>query len=109
MDTWVLQMGFPVVTVDTVPGVFSEQKHFLLDPDSDVDRPSEFGYIWKVPISYLKSNGQNGTWWLTGQRDRNDAFMVSETDWILVNLDVTGYYRVNYDNKNWNNLLNQLN
>lgn len=41
MDRWTLQMGFPVVTVDTSTGQVS-QKHFLLDPESPVDRPSQF-------------------------------------------------------------------
>lgn len=41
MDTWTLQMGFPVVTVNTLDGTIS-QKHFLLDPNSKVDRPSPF-------------------------------------------------------------------
>lgn len=43
MDRWVLQMGFPVVTINTKTGEIS-QKHFLLDPDSVVERPSEFKY-----------------------------------------------------------------
>lgn len=41
MDRWTLQMGFPVVTVNTADGTIS-QKHFLLDPNSTVDRPSDF-------------------------------------------------------------------
>lgn len=41
MDRWILQMGFPLITVDTKTGSIS-QKHFLLDPDSNVTRPSEF-------------------------------------------------------------------
>nr|XP_013813041.1 PREDICTED: aminopeptidase N [Apteryx mantelli mantelli] len=41
MDRWTLQMGFPVVTVNTLDGSIS-QKHFLLDPTSKVDRPSSF-------------------------------------------------------------------
>ncbi|KAJ8335470.1 hypothetical protein SKAU_G00388120 [Synaphobranchus kaupii] len=41
MNRWILQMGFPVVTIDTSTGELS-QKHFLLDPESVVDRPSEF-------------------------------------------------------------------
>lgn len=41
MNRWTLQMGFPVVTVDTGTGTVS-QKHFLLDPQSVVDRPSQF-------------------------------------------------------------------
>lgn len=41
MDRWTLQMGFPVVTVDTTTGRI-QQKHFLLDPTSTVERPSNF-------------------------------------------------------------------
>ena len=41
MDRWTLQMGFPVITVDTKTGSIS-QKHFLLDPESTVTRPSAF-------------------------------------------------------------------
>ncbi len=29
-------------------------------------------------------------------------------DWVLVNVNITGYYRVNYDTENWERLLNQL-
>ncbi|CAB1338737.1 unnamed protein product, partial [Coregonus sp. 'balchen'] len=35
MNRWILQMGFPVVTIDTATGSIS-QRHFLLDPDSVV-------------------------------------------------------------------------
>lgn len=41
MDRWTLQMGFPVITVDTKTGDIS-QEHFLLDPDAIVTRPSQF-------------------------------------------------------------------
>lgn len=41
MNRWILQMGFPVVTIDTQTGKIT-QKHFLLDPDSEVDRPSPY-------------------------------------------------------------------
>lgn len=41
MDRWTLQMGFPVVTVDTLSGTI-RQNHFLLDPTTSVDRPSVF-------------------------------------------------------------------
>uniref|UniRef100_A0A8C8HF80 Aminopeptidase n=1 Tax=Oncorhynchus tshawytscha TaxID=74940 RepID=A0A8C8HF80_ONCTS len=33
MNRWILQMGFPVVTIDTATGSIN-QRHFLLDPDS---------------------------------------------------------------------------
>lgn len=34
--------------------------------------------------------------------------MRSGTSWVLANLNVTGYYRVNYDLGNWERLLAQL-
>lgn len=52
MNTWVLQMGFPVVTINATTGVIS-QKHFLLDPDSEVTAPSPFKYeLWSVIIVF---------------------------------------------------------
>lgn len=41
MNRWILQMGFPVVTIDTKTGKVSQQ-HFLLDKDSEVTTPSPF-------------------------------------------------------------------
>lgn len=41
MNRWILQMGFPVVTIDTKTGSVS-QKHFLLDNKAVVTRPSPF-------------------------------------------------------------------
>ncbi|MEQ2263271.1 hypothetical protein XENORESO_005454, partial [Xenotaenia resolanae] len=64
MNTWVLQMGFPVVTINTASGLVS-QKHFLLDPDSEVTAPSPFNYEWIVPIKWMKTGTvQKPTWLL---------------------------------------------
>nr|XP_006820980.1 PREDICTED: aminopeptidase N-like [Saccoglossus kowalevskii] len=57
MDTWVLQMGFPVVTLTRTATnlVTAEQEHFLLDPN---DEPQEdpglpqLGYVWHIPLTY---------------------------------------------------------
>jgi len=46
MNRWILQMGYPVVTIDTRTGNVS-QKHFLLEKDAVVDRKSEFKYVVK--------------------------------------------------------------
>ncbi|XP_068131335.1 aminopeptidase N-like [Hyperolius riggenbachi] len=108
MDTWVLQMGFPVVHVDTERGVIS-QAHFLLDPESPPPPASPFDYIWKVPISYQNSTGQIGQYWLLQPIDSNPIFNLTGNDWIILNINVTGYYRVNYNDGNWNRLLQKLN
>ncbi|GAB1292240.1 Aminopeptidase N [Apodemus speciosus] len=106
MDRWILQMGFPFITVDTTTGDIS-QKHFLLDSSSTVT-PSEFNYLWIVPIPFLKT-GQEDFYWLSEQKNQNAAFRTSSDDeWILLNINVTGYYLVNYDESNWRKLQNQL-
>ncbi|XP_069840529.1 aminopeptidase N-like [Dendropsophus ebraccatus] len=108
MNTWVLQMGFPVVTINTADGSL-RQKHFLLDPNSTVTRPSDYNYIWQVPITYITSTQRNGSVWLTGETGANNTLQVTGGEWLLANIDVTGYYRVNYDDQNWDRLLEQLN
>uniref|UniRef100_A0A3P8YL37 Aminopeptidase n=1 Tax=Esox lucius TaxID=8010 RepID=A0A3P8YL37_ESOLU len=105
MNRWVLQMGFPVVTIDTTNGKIT-QKHFLLDPDSVVERPSPYNYTWFVPIKWMKGGVEQEQHWLL---QRAGTSITSGSEWLLVNLKMSGYYRVNYNLENWERLLNQLN
>ncbi|XP_075715571.1 aminopeptidase N-like [Rhinoderma darwinii] len=43
--------------------------------------------------------------------DIHDPFKLTGqgNTWLLANINVTGYYRVNYDDGNWDRLLQQLN
>ncbi|XP_019935929.2 aminopeptidase N-like isoform X1 [Paralichthys olivaceus] len=107
MNRWTLQMGFPVVTIDTRTGSIT-QKHFLLDPESVVDRPSEFNYTWYVPIKWMKTGVEQQQYWLLQKTDTNSLMRVSGNDWVLANTNVSGYFRVNYDRDNWDRLLSLL-
>eukprot|EP00062_Callorhinchus_milii_P002202 gi/632938165/ref/XP_007904007.1/ PREDICTED: aminopeptidase N [Callorhinchus milii] len=108
MSRWTLQMGFPVVKINSQTGEIS-QNHFLLDPNSTVTRPSEFGYVWIVPITYMKQGGSDvNELWLNKKTETSQEMKVTGNQWILANINVTGYYRVNYDENNWKNLLSQL-
>ncbi|KAK7913537.1 hypothetical protein WMY93_013748 [Mugilogobius chulae] len=108
MNRWTLQMGFPVVTIDTRTGSIT-QKHFLLDPESVVDRLSQFNYTWFVPIKWMKSGVDQQQFWLLHKRDTNNQMIASGNDWVLANTNVSGYFRVNYDQGNWDRLLSLLN
>ncbi|XP_075015741.1 aminopeptidase N [Calonectris borealis] len=107
MDRWTLQMGFPVVTVNTLTGTIS-QNHFLLDPTSVVERPSVFNYTWIVPVTWMTRDSARQRYWLTDVSATNNEFKVSSPSWLLLNLDVSGYFRVNYNKENWDQLLSQL-
>lgn len=106
MDRWILQMGFPVITVNTSTGEIY-QEHFLLDPTSKPTRPSDFNYLWIVPIPYLK-NGKEDHYWLETEKNQSAEFQTSSNEWLLLNINVTGYYQVNYDENNWRKIQNQL-
>ncbi|XP_023669966.2 aminopeptidase N-like [Paramormyrops kingsleyae] len=106
MDRWVLQMGYPVVNINTHTGAVSQQ-HFLLDPDSKVDRPSEFKYKWFVPVQWMDSSRVVKTFWLLKATDTHKAMKIN-TGWVLANVHMSGYFRVNYDTDNWEQLLTQL-
>ncbi|NXS50831.1 AMPN Aminopeptidase, partial [Balaeniceps rex] len=107
MDRWTLQMGFPVVTVNTLTGTV-DQRHFLLNRTSVVDRPSAFDYIWIVPITWMTNGTAGDRYWLTKRSATNNQFKVSSFSWLLLNLNVSGYFRVNYNQENWDQLLHQL-
>lgn len=38
----------------------------------------------------------------------NADMMLGATDWLLANINMKGYYRVNYDSENWERLLTKL-
>ncbi|KAL7403064.1 hypothetical protein ABVT39_023856 [Epinephelus coioides] len=107
MNTWVLQMGFPVVTINTTTGAVS-QEHFLLDPDSEVTTESPFKYQWIVPIQWMKTKDNQDLKWLESKSATINEMKTTGAEWVLANLDVVGYYRVNYDQGNWDKLLNVL-
>ncbi|XP_008561571.1 PREDICTED: aminopeptidase N [Galeopterus variegatus] len=108
MDRWILQMGFPVITINTATGDIS-QEHFLLDPDANVTRPSEFNYLWIVHISSIRNGVQQKDYWLEGVEKTQDLlFRTEANEWVLLNLNVTGYYHVNYDEDNWRKIQTQL-
>ncbi|NXS75702.1 AMPN Aminopeptidase, partial [Pandion haliaetus] len=117
MDRWTLQMGFPVVTVNTLTGTVS-QNHFLLDPTSVVERPSVFKYGVSCPgweqgsRCLLPCPSRVGGAALAHPPlplpETNNQFKVSSPSWLLLNLNVSGYFRVNYNQENWDQLLRQL-
>ncbi|KAK2575060.1 hypothetical protein KPH14_008800 [Odynerus spinipes] len=111
MDTWTRQKGFPVVNVRKLENKYVlTQKRFLIDPDAQIDpSDSEYGYKWTIPITYITNKSSKSTlvWF-----DRNANDLVIEIkepiEWIKFNKDQVGYYRVNYEVSEWENLIHLL-
>ncbi|KTF82027.1 hypothetical protein cypCar_00006599 [Cyprinus carpio] len=104
MSTWIEQVGYPVITIITQTGETS-QEHFLLKQTQGHD------FAWQVHIRYFKASE------LTEKTDflkvkgpvRRPHFQLQDKDdWLLANINCVGFFRVNYDEENWNKLRMQL-
>ncbi|XP_047471492.1 aminopeptidase N-like [Penaeus chinensis] len=115
MDTWTLQKGFPVVKVArSSDGTSADvsQEHFLLMKEEDLSQTQALR--WWVPLSYT-SQGEANFDQTEARRLMEDAEEIitikslpPNDQWVIFNLQQTGYYRVNYDDHNWGLLIQQL-
>lgn len=113
MDTWTLQTGLPVVTVTrSYPerSASLTQERFLLLSDDN----KTMEQYWWIPITYTTQNELNfkntstKLWMQQTPEDVLENINATENQWILLNIQQTGYYRVNYDNQNWRLLTEHL-
>ncbi|KAK6184662.1 hypothetical protein SNE40_007092 [Patella caerulea] len=110
MDTWTLQMGYPLVTIKrSEDSVTLEQDRFLFNPNSD-EKPefiSPFDYQWYIPFTYItdKNPSHIQTIWM------NKTSVTIEFDksnrWIKGNVRLNGFYRVDYGDM-WHEIIKQL-
>ncbi|XP_038078352.1 endoplasmic reticulum aminopeptidase 1-like [Patiria miniata] len=112
MDTWTLQMGYPVVNmVRKGSQITATQRHFLHSPKAQPskDFPSKFGYKWTIPLTYITSDDVTEKHSVTMNKSGAPENLDVEGKWYKANCDQSGFYRVNYDSANWDALINQLN
>nr|ASU92546.1 aminopeptidase N [Achaea janata] len=114
MTRWTEQGGFPVVTItrsaDTAESVVVAQERFLTDSTlSSDDR-------WHVPLNWALSTNPDFSdtrpmeWIPPNFPARSvDIPGLSRAEWFVFNKQQTGYYRVNYDDGNWEALAKVLN
>ncbi|XP_070547176.1 aminopeptidase N-like [Ptychodera flava] len=121
MDTWIFQKGYPVVTVrrttDQTTGqkrVVIEQSYYVLKSESTTINygESRYGYKWDIPFTYVTSSDRHNvvTKWLYANTTSETFDLPGDhsNNWILGNIGLTGFYRVNYDIDNWNRIIRQL-
>ncbi len=118
MDTWTLQMGFPVVNVERdyagKTANVSQSRYLNTPPKSGSSDGHD--YMWWVPVTFATpgtsnfDNTYSDVWIRPTDRDgvMVDGLPDASTP-VVFNVQETGYYRVNYDRKNWELLIAQLN
>ncbi|XP_070567834.1 aminopeptidase N-like [Ptychodera flava] len=119
MNTWTLQMGYPVVTVTrdySRPDVITfscAQEQFLIDPSALAPDDT----TWYVPLTFTDGSDPkyvegnfNQIWLERGSvtMDDESALRGGNDDWLLTNINQTGYFVVNYDDRNWELIKRQL-
>ncbi|KAL6260339.1 hypothetical protein P5V15_007870 [Pogonomyrmex californicus] len=68
---------------------------------------------WRIPITYVTETNRDFSntstiMWLEPQ-DESISFKINPNDWIILNVQQAGYYRVTYDIINWKKIINYLN
>lgn len=112
MRTWEFQAGFPVITVERFEnGISFNQERFHYGNETSES-------IWEVPINYASASSPSFAvtspdFWLSSRNMRVPLGSAPKpwtvNDWIVVNIQQSGYYRVNYEDGLWDLITRQLN
>ncbi|XP_068233228.1 aminopeptidase N-like [Palaemon carinicauda] len=114
MDTWTLKEGYPVVSVSREGNSATlVQEWFRLSRKStNASSSQEPG--WWIPVSYTSQPNSNFSvtrashWMSDDRKPLKISGLPDQSQWIIVNLQETGYFRVNYDSNTWKLLNSQL-
>nr|AIJ50263.3 aminopeptidase N1 [Anopheles stephensi] len=109
MRTWANEAGYPVLSVrrsyDTGDVIISQERFYS-------DRKVPNTNVWMIPYNYVQQaradfNEFDDFQWLATKAARI-ATTVPATEWLIFNKQQVGYYRVNYDDRNWELITNAL-
>ncbi|KAM5300387.1 aminopeptidase Q [Ctenodactylus gundi] len=108
MDSWTHQGGFPVITLNVSTGIMKQEPFYL----GNVENQTLLTHngTWIVPVLWMKNGITQSLVWLDKSSKVFPDMKVSDSDydWVILNVNITGYYRVNYDELGWKKLNQQL-
>ncbi|XP_056640007.1 aminopeptidase N-like isoform X2 [Diorhabda sublineata] len=109
MDTWVERAGYPVVNAianyaQNKIKLFQKRFYF---------REKDEKSSWWIPLSFTTNinttyNDTTPKFWLKGEYEIDRDVDLTNATWYLLNLYQTGYFVVNYDERNWMNLIDNI-
>ncbi|XP_067216546.1 thyrotropin-releasing hormone-degrading ectoenzyme-like isoform X2 [Linepithema humile] len=110
ISVWIAEQYYPVLYVTR--NYFINKTTFEYSSYSFIDDTEHLSAF----VTYTtKSNMNfhdifvNKSFWLSPEKPKRLVQKFDENDWIIVNLQQTGYYRVNYDTDNWLKLAQYMN
>ncbi|XP_059049682.1 aminopeptidase N-like [Achroia grisella] len=107
MNSWTRQAGYPVVNVirNYETGEVEFQQRLFTSTKEPYQNMVD--QLWHIPISYTAlTTAARNEWsaqpklWLS-ERAKTVILPVNQSQALYINVDAVGYYRVNYDKKNW--------
>ncbi|XP_017892658.2 putative aminopeptidase-2 [Ceratina calcarata] len=112
MTPWTEQPGYPVLDVNVEnKTIIYKQKRFLLRNL----KSTSTNKTWWIPLTWANKENPNfdnvnpdNVYWITKSTGRIDL-ADKPLDWIIFNVQSSGFYRVNYDNASWYRIINALN
>ncbi|RZC34917.1 glutamyl aminopeptidase [Asbolus verrucosus] len=111
MDTFTIQMGYPILNVKVDGNKYIlTQKRFLKDYETTLSvKTSPLNYKWSIPVSYITdSDTSSKVQWFNHKSDELVIDKPTGAKWIKFNPSQVGYYRVNYDESDWQNLISHV-
>ncbi|XP_071650930.1 aminopeptidase N-like [Temnothorax longispinosus] len=112
MNTWIGQKGYPLVTVtrDQHTGKTKiTQEYYQPYKKMSIRKNTnnaDSANRWWIPINFATRIDPDfsttlATHWLSPEGEELVIDDIDLQDWIIVNIQQTGFYRVNYDTTNW--------
>ncbi|XP_055489140.1 aminopeptidase Q-like isoform X1 [Leucoraja erinacea] len=105
LDTWAKQEGFPLITVNTTSGIITQEDIVYKEMEIIVSNNS-----WFIPVYWTKNGSKQPVIWLEEKyKTIPEVKCTTDEEWVLLNINISAFYRVNYDDSNWHRLSLQLN
>ena len=113
MDSWVKQTGYPVLQIEADRRgdgvkVSLSQERFVYDHLLGEEEPNPV--VWQVPVSVSAPGAASAS---TVMESKEAVITIPAPspydDWYKVNVDQTGFFRVNYSSEDWQRLAPAIN
>jgi len=113
MDTWTMKQGYPLIKVIREyenGGATVHQERFVVDTEPSLDGSDEPVYKWWVPLTFTSLDTPIKSAWMNDKDDTKHLVSLAAADdqWVIFNVDQVGYYRVTYDETNYDLIEQQL-